>query len=78
MREGEESVRFSQSPGGMGASRGSCALGDHYCNEGSMAATQAGGGLRPLSTSDLVPCGPHLSRLSCALPPSFFQGGNSL
>lgn len=40
---GEESVRYSQSQGVDGASRGSCALGDHYCNEGSMAATLAAG-----------------------------------
>lgn len=34
------SVCHSQCVGGV--SRGSCALGDHYCNEGSMAATLVG------------------------------------
>lgn len=37
-----ESTRYSQSRHVDGASRGSCVLRDHYCNEGNMAATLAG------------------------------------
>lgn len=35
-------MRYSQSQCVDGVSRGSCVQGDHYCNEGSMAATLAG------------------------------------
>lgn len=38
----KERARYSDSHCVNGASRGSCVLGDHYCNEGSMAATLAG------------------------------------
>lgn len=38
----EESVRYRPSQWVDGASCGSCVLGVHYCNEGSMTATLAG------------------------------------
>lgn len=39
---GEPSVRYRQTQWVDGASRGSCVLGLHYCNEDTMTATLAG------------------------------------
>lgn len=51
---GEERVRYSQSQWVDGASCGSCVLGVHYCNEGSMAATLAGPQAAQYSRSNAV------------------------